>query len=123
MMPNAAIEVAAVLLATTLAAAAVAPWLATIFPIGSDSDASSEPGSDGSCHRLLRAIESPLLRAAGEEERSKCLHAVDIHPVGRGRRGVGECALAAGRAHAARARVHPRRVERGWRAVLRENAR
>jgi len=65
MMTSAAIEVAAVLLATTLAAAAVAPWLATIFPIGSDSDASSESGTDGSCSRLLRAIESPLLRAAG----------------------------------------------------------
>ena len=65
MMTSAGIEVAAVLLATTLAAVAVAPWLATVFRMGADSDGGGEPGTDGWFSRSLGAIERPLLRAAG----------------------------------------------------------
>ena len=83
MMTSATLEVAAVLLAAILAAAAVAPWLATIFRIGSDSDANCEPETDGSWSRLLRGLESPLLRAAGVwpvREMTATEYAIAIRP-------------------------------------------
>jgi len=59
------IEVAAILMATTLAAITITPWLATVFRMGADSDGSGEPGTDGWFSRSLGVIERPLLRAAG----------------------------------------------------------
>ena len=57
-MTHAWLEAIVILLGTLLAALALVPWLAAVFPMGAAGDADSGP-------RLLRALERPLLRAAG----------------------------------------------------------
>jgi len=59
MLLQAWIEVICILLATVLAAVAVAPWLAAIFAI----DAAA--GEAGRCEGWLERLERPLLRLAG----------------------------------------------------------
>ena len=63
MMTSAWVEIAVVLVATTLAMVVVGPWLAAIFPM--EVDRTDEPGSAGWPERWLGAIERLLLRAAG----------------------------------------------------------
>ena len=63
MLLQAWIEVACILLATALAAAAVAPWLAAIFHIDvADDVADAEAGR---CEGWLERLERPVLRLAG----------------------------------------------------------
>jgi len=59
MMTGALLEVAVILMATTLAAIAVAPWLEAVFPMEHDRTAASGRG------RWLAALERSLLRIAG----------------------------------------------------------
>ena len=53
------LEVASILIATLLAASAVAPWLATVFRID------SADGVPGRCDSWLERLERPVLRLAG----------------------------------------------------------
>ena len=63
MLLQAWIEVAGILLATALAAVAVAPWLAAIFRIDmADEGADAEAGR---CEGWLERLERPVLRLAG----------------------------------------------------------
>lgn len=63
MMTGAWIEVAVILAATGLAAIAIAPWLATVFPM--EHAPSDGPDGDRRLDRWLDAIARPMLRAAG----------------------------------------------------------
>jgi len=63
MMTGAWIEIGVVLVATALAAMAVGPWLATVFPI--DHERTGGPDTTPWPERWLVRIERPLLRAAG----------------------------------------------------------
>jgi len=59
MTTGALLEVAVILIATALAAIAIAPWLVAVFPMEPDD------GSDRRLDHCLEAITRPLLRAAG----------------------------------------------------------
>jgi K+-transporting ATPase ATPase A chain len=65
MMTTAWIEIAAIIVATALAAVAIAPWLAAVFRIVTDTDGAGESDTAGWFDRWLGAVERPLLRAAG----------------------------------------------------------
>jgi len=65
MMTTAWIEIAAIIVATALAAVAIAPWLEAVFRIGADADGAGGADAAGWFDRWLGAVERPLLRAAG----------------------------------------------------------
>ena len=59
MTTGALLEVAVILMATALAAIAIAPWLVAVFPMEPDD------GSDRRLDHCLEAITRPLLRSRG----------------------------------------------------------